>query len=787
MGDLGLGMDTEIEIEVIGCGSKGMDDEPVVVESFDWEKYCFDENPDVGASLDYDQMGLGLHLRGVKNRYPTAKSFKKVACLDTMRDTQHLFLEYAVKNNYNIMDVVLDDQIFTNQNNTYPEKPYYYSFAITGKLFTAVYTRNRVTGNTWFFLFFDDYSFIKNTFFAKDQRKYAPGIYELGKDERGSYILNKVSIDYLDKPILDKKMSELLHSDIKSFFKNKKFYEENNLPRKRGLIFYGPHGCHAKDTQVILFNGSLKKVQDVVVGDILMGPDSKPREVLKLVRGKEQMYRIIPNKGESFEVNESHILSLKPSRKNDTFQFDIEISLKDYLRQTKPFKDRMLLHKVPLDFPAKDLKIPPYILGLWLGDGSSDRFALTTEDKEIFGVWSKYIESENLAISSHRRRKNSKAETHIAVIPEKEDTTQNKLVKLLKNYGLVKNKHIPLDYLTGSKKQRLELLAGLIDSDGYVNGYSASSGKGRSLEITLKSEKLSKDILFLVRSLGFAAYSNKCTEGCYIDKKKVFEGEYIRTSINGMLDTIPVLLSHKVCGERKQRKDVLRVGFTYQKTSLSDYYGFVIDEDHLYVTGDFIVHHNCGKTTYIKDTLSKYEKTYRLLVDCGEHFSHELYKFLQEVFPKDGQKIIVFEDVESIGMGGDGRSYAKRSSFLNFIDGPKTMDNTLFLATTNHPDLVDKALIDRPSRFDKIYKIDLPSEECRRLHLAKWFPKLTKDELETFSLKTKDFSGAYFKELFILVGSQDMSLDEAVTSIKSQIRVIQKNNFDEHKPLGLNS
>ena len=78
-------------------------------------------------------------------------------------------------------------------------------------------------------------------------------------------------------------------------------------------LYTGGGKCLGKDTPVLMFDGSIKAVQDIIVGDKLMGDDSTCRNVLSICQGTEQMYRITPTKGESFTCNESHILSLKIS------------------------------------------------------------------------------------------------------------------------------------------------------------------------------------------------------------------------------------------------------------------------------------------------------------------------------------------------------------------------------------------------------------------------------------------------------------------------------------------
>ena len=91
----------------------------------------------------------------------------------------------------------------------------------------------------------------------------------------------------------------------------------NRLDKYIGLrkrIFttvFGGTGCHGKGTKILMYDGDFKNVEHIKVGDLLMGPDSTPREVLELKRGVEQLYNIIQNKGISYIVNESHILRLR--------------------------------------------------------------------------------------------------------------------------------------------------------------------------------------------------------------------------------------------------------------------------------------------------------------------------------------------------------------------------------------------------------------------------------------------------------------------------------------------
>ena len=94
-------------------------------------------------------------------------------------------------------------------------------------------------------------------------------------------------------------------------------YTDRNLQQgKCGLTLKLQAGCHAKDTKILMYDGSLKNVQDITTNDLLMGDDSEPRKIINLVRGKGQMYEITNKKGESYVVNDDHILCLKYTNKN---------------------------------------------------------------------------------------------------------------------------------------------------------------------------------------------------------------------------------------------------------------------------------------------------------------------------------------------------------------------------------------------------------------------------------------------------------------------------------------
>ena len=130
----------------------------------------------------------------------------------------------------------------------------------------------------------------------------------------------------------------------------------NSLLLYHGL---GSGKCHAKGSPIMMSTGEIKLVEDILVGDLLMGDDSAPRQVLSLAQGRDKMYDIIPIKGEKYRVNQEHILCLKTNDKVT------EIAVKDYLLLSKKKQKLLKGYKVPVSFPEKEVPHDPYMIGYW--------------------------------------------------------------------------------------------------------------------------------------------------------------------------------------------------------------------------------------------------------------------------------------------------------------------------------------------------------------------------------------------------------------------------------------
>lgn len=111
--------------------------------------------------------------------------------------------------------------------------------------------------------------------------------------------------------------------------------------------------CFGKGTPILMYSGEIKPVEEIQVGDLLMGNDSTPRKVLSLARGQEKMYWIRQNKGIDYRVNESHILSLKHDQNKNV----VNISLTDYFTQTLEFQSSYKGYKSNEKLDKSDIQV----------------------------------------------------------------------------------------------------------------------------------------------------------------------------------------------------------------------------------------------------------------------------------------------------------------------------------------------------------------------------------------------------------------------------------------------
>jgi hypothetical protein len=379
--------------------------------------------------------------------------------------------------------------------------------------------------------------------------------------------------------------------------------------------------CESFLSQILMYNGDVKLAMHVKEGDLLMGPDSKPRIVLSTCVGKGQMYDIIPNKGESFRCNEPHVLTLKgfehyigidnnkaspfivryserSHRKSkafktheeaETFRRELpediyDIPLNEYMKLPDGVKRYSYLFHVGVDFPAIDVPIDPYMIGYWLGDGSKDGPVITTADPEIVKYFNDNLPQYGLQMAQMKSEK--MMAYHISSAGENHGKQgKNHLNNTLKNLNLYYNKHIPKIYKCNSRQVRLQLLAGLIDSDGHVIH--------NCIEISQKLYNLAEDIMYLAFSLGFMCTYEISPKSCMSTTGEMVSNLYTRVFISGEgLEEIPTILERKKLYTRQNKVRITCQRFEVKSVGEDNYCGWTLNGDGRYLHGDFLVTHN---------------------------------------------------------------------------------------------------------------------------------------------------------------------------------------------------
>jgi DNA polymerase III delta prime subunit len=314
------------------------------------------------------------------------------------------------------------------------------------------------------------------------------------------------------------------------------------------LILHGSPGtgkCLAKNTPVLMYNGSIKPIQDIVAGDLVMGDDSVERTVLSLAQGKDLMYNIRQGK-DLYTVNRSHILSLvyckfKMFDKNDNNTFSV-VWKDNNVTYTKIFSctnDALLFYNsintsTYIDISvAKYVTLEPRIKNKLMGYTTEVNFKECFLDKDPY-IFALEVISANF---------------------NKQDLNASGIPDILK---------------INSKTVRLSVLAAVIDKigeyDAVCNVYSV---KYINMEFT-------NDLTFICKSLGFKMHTYK--------NSIILSGQGL-----WQINTRDMLKRSKVY---KLSNNNQCVSISVSVQGIDNYYGFMLDKNKKFVLGNFIVTHN---------------------------------------------------------------------------------------------------------------------------------------------------------------------------------------------------
>ncbi len=277
----------------------------------------------------------------------------------------------------------------------------------------------------------------------------------------------------------------------------------------RLMLFMPPRsGKQLADSTPVLTTDGWKTHGELRVGDYVFHPSGKPVRVLAVSEKTPSDYVVTFSNGDNIRCHGNHEWTVSHDRK--PMATHPTIWLKDRLtRSESSGKKTRYITRLPdirpVERPRVDLTMHPYVLGLWLGDGSSTKAAITHDKKDQpmidkvvscghvissvcvhsdTGVVTTYFDGDRKANAGYK------------------DGRCGKMLRQIRELGLERNKHIPEAYHLGSAEQRLELLAGLIDSDGCCD-------KNGRITFSTTNEKLKDGVMRLATELGFRPYFYK--------------------------------------------------------------------------------------------------------------------------------------------------------------------------------------------------------------------------------------------------------------------------------------
>lgn len=332
---------------------------------------------------------------------------------------------------------------------------------------------------------------------------------------------------------------------------------------------------------------------DVRIGDTVISGEGRSSKVIGVYpQGIKKIYEITFDDGSKARCSDEHLwkVQTRDDRKKNKYRvIELKNMLKNLYVENEKRSNYSIDYVAPVKFCAKkELKIHPYILGVILGDGciTKNNVKIYTPDTEIISKVSRLFKGDRLVKFSDigyrivRKEQNGRGR-----YSEKSET--RKALDYYKLYGAGSfEKFIPNEYLLADLESRIELLKGLLDTDGY--------SYGTGIEYTTVSEKLKDGIIDLVHSLGgYASVSPK--QGKYKKDGKVIICKMAYRIIIQFPSTFenPFSLKRKSDNYNPKRKEIKRFIKKIEYIGEEECQCIMIDDPcHLYITDNYVITHN---------------------------------------------------------------------------------------------------------------------------------------------------------------------------------------------------
>lgn len=377
----------------------------------------------------------------------------------------------------------------------------------------------------------------------------------------------------------------------------------------------------------ILTPDGWKLAKEIKIGDYLIGRNGKPTQVLGVYpQGISQNYKItfndksITNCGINHlwgvydtgtrKSNELKTLSLKEILEKGLFK---KCSEKRKISGRKPQVRWKIPLVEPVKFDKKEYIISPYNMGALLGDGhfGKESICLSCSEKSK-PIIEKFIKElpESLKVVLHKQPENSCPQYTIQpkIRYSKNNIYKQEINRLKLKNTISRTKFIPKEYLLGSVEQRIDLLRGLMDTDG-------TSDKGCKISYATISKQLAKDVVELVQSLGGLAHINLKSRKPR-ESHKFKDETYYNVIINININPFTIEYKSKNWHETKYSRYITNVE---QQEDVESVCFKVSAEDELFVMENYTVTHNSRMMAYLtKSALEDMKKVVFITLELNE-------------------------------------------------------------------------------------------------------------------------------------------------------------------------
>lgn len=352
----------------------------------------------------------------------------------------------------------------------------------------------------------------------------------------------------------------------------------------------------------ILTPNGWAKMGNIKVGSEVIAADGSIAKVTGVFpKGIKDVYRVSFKDGTYVDCGLEHLWEVKTCEdrrnKKNARIVTTEQMLNNYIlgkNSKTPYHNYSIRLVKPIQFKSKlnEDDIKPYILGALIGDGGLSRNTIkfTTSDNEILQRIEKELDKEDKISKFSGNNYDYGIASKI--------TKRDKLGHLLKcntllkleEYGLIgkrsEDKFIPKKYLYANIQERIQLLQGIMDTDGWTDKRDALC------EFDTTSEQLCKDVLELIRGLGGkASYSTK--QGKYKNKEKVIECQKVYRIYFTIRGINPFYLKRKAEKFSEPKFNYQKIITNIEKVRQEECQCIMIDHpEHLYVTDGYTLTHN---------------------------------------------------------------------------------------------------------------------------------------------------------------------------------------------------